>query len=136
MNITALNWWLDKQGKPHSYSVRNRVIVEWNVPGLPKPTDEQLLQMSKDYHNSKEYYRDNFSYEKCMEDLNMAFWNRMSALAPVVGLVDLWLRWKNFTALKIKSAEWIKDPKLDFTLNDFKTLNAVMQKQNIDLNKW
>lgn len=136
MNTNAINWWIISQGKVPNYSTRNNVITSWNVPGITQPTPVQIEQITKDYLNSKDYAKDIFSYTKCMEDLNVAFWNRMSVLAPIVGLIDLWMRWKNFGALKTKCLEWTADPDFNFEQQDFDLLNDVMKMQNIDLMQW
>ena len=88
------------------------------------------------YLASKEYAQDIFDYKKCMEDLNVAFWDRMTVLAPIVGLITLWLQWKNFTAIKDKGLSWVADSSMAFEQQDFDLLNTVLKIQNIDLLDW
>lgn len=111
------------------------VVTRWEHPSSA-PTPVELLQAKQDYLNSKDYAKDQFSYTLAMEELNRKFWNRMAVLAPIVGLIDLWMRWKNFTALKIKCLEWAADPSMGFEQQDFDLLNSVMKQQNIDLMQW
>lgn len=132
--VVALLWWLKRQGKAPTFTTSNNCITSWSVPGVQQPTQEQIEQIVKDYLNSQQYAKDGFSYELCMEDLNRTFWTRMTQLAPVVGLIDLWTRWKNFSALKIKGLQWIEDGTL--TQADFDTMNSVYKKQGIDLMLW
>ena len=66
--------------------------VVWSHPSVPKPDVTALNQIITDYINSKDYAQAKFVYETAMEELNRQFWNRMNVLAPVVGLVDLWVR--------------------------------------------
>lgn len=58
----ALEWWLRKQGKFDNVTVRTEEIEEgtnrfkitaWEVPGIKKPTDQEVEQIIDEFESSK-----------------------------------------------------------------------------------
>lgn len=95
-----------------------------------------LADASPSYFTSKEFAKDNFSYDRAMEDLNTAFWDEMSnaQVLQVTSLIDLWCRWKNFTAVQMMGRQWVASGVL--TEHHYDMLSGVFMNQGISLTDW